>query len=106
MTVIKSILFALFVGVAGTFLHDSYRPFGLIVGLLALVLAVYLVRNMYQSRACSLAFSLAWVAVILRASTVGNGGELLIRGNTYGNIFAFGGALYLLISFIVIRKLL
>jgi len=37
---IISILFGAGVGVSGVFLHNSYRPFGLIVSLIALLLVL------------------------------------------------------------------
>jgi hypothetical protein len=49
MKLLISLLFGALVGVSGTFLHNAYRPFGLIVSLLALLLGLRLVRNMYLS---------------------------------------------------------
>jgi hypothetical protein len=87
-----SILFGAGVGVSGVFLHNSYRPFGLAFSLIALLLGGYLVREMYRSRLNSWLFLLGWVLVIIRGSTIGNGGEILIEANLYGNILVLGGA--------------
>jgi hypothetical protein len=38
--------------------------------------------------------------LVLRASSLGNGGEILIEANTNGNLFAFGGTALLAISFL------
>ena len=87
-----SILFGAGVGVSGVFLHNSYRPFGLVFSLIALLLGGYLVREMYRSRLNSWLYLLGWVLVIIRGSTIGNGGEILIEANLYGNILVLGGA--------------
>ena len=87
-----SILFGAGVGVSGVFLHNSYRPFGLVFSLIALLLGGYLVREMYRTRLNSWLYLLGWVLVIIRGSTIGNGGEILIEANLYGNILVLGGA--------------
>jgi Family of unknown function (DUF6113) len=86
-----SLIFGALVGVSGTFLHNGYRPIGLLVSLLALALGARLVRNMYLSKVASAFFALGWLLIIVRASTLGNGGEILIEANGFGNVFVFGG---------------
>ena len=97
-----SLLFGAFVGISGTFLHNGYRPFGLIVSLLALVMGTRLVRNMYLSKMANAFFALGWLLIIVRASTLGNGGEILIEANNFGNLFVFGGMAIIAIS--LLRK--
>lgn len=94
--VIISILFGAGVGVSGVFLHNSYRPLGLIVSLLALLLGAYLVREMYRSRLNSWIYLAGWVLVIIRGSSIGNGGEILIEANLFGNLFVLLGAALLI----------
>jgi hypothetical protein len=53
---------------------------------------------MYQSRSTNLLFALGWFLVIVRGSTLGNGGEILIEANLYGNLLVFGGAGLLTLS--------
>jgi hypothetical protein len=89
---IISILFGAGVGVSGVFLHNSYRPFGLIVSLIALLLGAYLVREMYRSRLNSWLYLAGWVLVIIRASSIGNGGEILIEADLFGNLLVLLGA--------------
>lgn len=96
MRVIISILFGAGVGVSGVFLHNSYRPLGLIVSLLALLLGAYLVREMYRSRLNSWIYLAGWVLVIIRGSSIGNGGEILIEANLFGNLFVLLGAALLI----------
>lgn len=94
--VVISILFGAGVGVSGVFLHNSYRPLGLIVSLLALLLGAYLVREMYRSRLNSWIYLAGWVLVIIRGSSIGNGGEILIEANLFGNLFVLLGAALLI----------
>jgi hypothetical protein len=55
---------------------------------------------MYLTRLTNFVFALGWLLIVIRASSIGNGGEVLIQANFYGNIFVFGGvgliALFLL----------
>ena len=93
---IISILFGAGVGVSGVFLHNSYRPIGLIVSLIALLLGAYLVREMYRSRLNSWLYLAGWVFVIIRASSIGNGGEILIEADLFGNLLVLLGAALLI----------
>ena len=98
MKALVSLLFGALVGISGTFLHNSYRPFGLIVSLLALVLGLLLMRNMYRSKFLLSLFACGWIFIVVRASTLGNGGEVLIEANLYGNLLVFGGVGLLVIG--------
>jgi len=98
MKLFASLIFGILVGVSGTFLHNSYHPLGVVVSLFAVWLSSRLVRNMYQSRSTNLLFALGWFLVIVRGSTLGNGGEILIEANLYGNLLVFGGAGLLTLS--------
>lgn len=91
-----SILFGAGVGVSSVFLHNSYRPLGLIVSLIALLLGAYLVREMYRSRLNSWLYLGGWVLVIIRASSIGNGGEILIEANLFGNLLVLLGTALLI----------
>ena len=97
MKLIVSTLFGVGVGISGGFLHNGYRPFGLVVSLIAIVTGAYLLREMYRSTLCSWLFLIGWALVVVRGSTVGNGGELLVEANLYGNSFVLGGAALMLI---------
>jgi len=98
MKLFASLIFGILVGISGTFLHNSYHPLGVVVSLFAVWLGSRLVRNMYQSRSTNLLFALGWFLVIVRGSTLGNGGEILIEANLYGNFLVFGGAGLLTLS--------
>ena len=102
MRTIFSLLFGVGVGVSGAFLHNGYRPLGIAVSLFAISLGARLVRNMYRSQVSSLLYGIGWVAVTIRGSTLGNGGEILIEANIYGNLLVFGGAAILVVG--LLRK--
>ncbi|MFM1937460.1 MAG: hypothetical protein RLZZ320_318 [Actinomycetota bacterium] len=103
MRFLLNLLFGALVGVSGTFLHNSYRPAGLLISIFALLLGLKMVTNMNRSKGSQIAFILGWLAVIVRASTLGNGGEVLIEANLYGNTLVFGGILICFIT--LIRKI-
>ena len=102
MKTIFTLLFGVGVGVSGAFLHNGYRPFGIAVSLFAIWLGARLVRNMYRSQVSSLLYAIGWVVVIIRGSTLGNGGEILIEANIYGNLLVFGGVAILVVG--LLRK--
>ena len=95
---IMAFLFGAGVGLSGALLHNSYRPIGLLLSLLALVLGAHLVREMHQSRASSWLYLIGWLLIIIRGSSIGNGGEILIEGNLYGNALVIGGILLVMIA--------
>ena len=102
MKYLLSLVFGALVGISGTFLHNGYRPLGVIVSLAALAMGSRLIRNMYLSKLASSLFGIGWIFLIVRASSLGNGGEILIEANLFGNVFIFGGLGLLGIS--VFRK--
>ncbi len=102
MKYLLSLVFGALVGISGTFLHNGYRPWGVVVSLVALAMGSRLIRNMYLSKLASALFGIGWIFIIVRASSLGNGGEILIEANLFGNVFVFGGLGLLVTS--VFRK--
>jgi hypothetical protein len=100
MRFLFNLIFGALVGVSGTFLHNSYRPVGLLISILALWLGLKMVTNMSRTKVSQLAFILGWLFVIVRASTLGNGGEVLIEANLYGNFLVFGGVLICFVTLV------
>ena len=99
MKYLLSLVFGALVGISGTFLHNGYRPLGVIVSLAAVSMGTRLIRNMYLSKLASALFGIGWIFIIVRASSLGNGGEILIEATLFGNVFVFGGLGLLAISF-------
>ena len=50
MKYLLSLVFGALVGISGTFLHNGYRPLGVIVSLVAVLMGTRLIRNMYLSK--------------------------------------------------------
>jgi len=51
---------------------------------------------MYRSRLNSWLYLAGWVLVIIRASSIGNGGEILIEADLFGNLLVLLGAALLI----------
>jgi hypothetical protein len=60
---------------------------------------------MYRSRLNSWLFLTGWVFVIIRASSIGNGGEILIEANLFGNLLVLLGAALLIGFTLRFRKI-
>jgi hypothetical protein len=95
-----SLFFGIAIGISGVFLHNAYQPVGLIVSGIALILATYLLREMYRSRTSFLLFAAGWLFIVIRGATTGNGDELLVEGNFYGTWLLLGGIAWLLVAFV------
>lgn len=90
--------------VSGTLLHGSFTPIGLLISILAIVVGARMIARRYESRSCDLLFALGWIVIVIRASTMGNGGEILIQSDLAGNAYVFGGMISLAFTFILIRR--
>jgi len=104
MKIIKAISIGLIVGFSATLLHNIYPPFGLIAALILIYLGVKASGELFYARKYQLLTSLAWIIVVIRAGSPGISDELLIYGNTPGNIFLLVGFLTLLIGIISKRS--
>jgi uncharacterized membrane protein YeaQ/YmgE (transglycosylase-associated protein family) len=104
MKILKSILIGLIVGFSATLLHNVYPPFGLVAALCLTYLGVQASRDLYYARRYQLITTISWLIVVIRAGTPGFSDEILIYGNTNGNIFLIGGFLVLIIANISRKK--
>ena len=78
--------------------HAALVPLGVIVAVLGSFAVVRLVGLRTRSRAAILFAALAWVAVTLRASVAGFGGEILIWGSTASMIYLVLGSLAVIVA--------
>ena len=101
MKTIKSIIFGAFIGFCATMLHNLYSPYGFIASLLLTFLGIRVIGQTLFKISYQLIAALAWLVVVVKAGTPGTGDELLIYGNTYGNLFLLGGLVALLLGLIV-----
>jgi uncharacterized membrane protein YeaQ/YmgE (transglycosylase-associated protein family) len=100
LKIIKAALLGLLIGFSATLLHNAFEPFGFILSLLLTYLGVLFVGKSFFYLRYQIIASATWLAVVLRGGTAGVGDELLIYGNTYGNLFLIGGFLTLLVALI------
>ena len=104
MKIIKSVLFGALIAFSATLLHNYLPPFGFVASLLLTYLGIRVVgQNLYYLRYQVLAGA-TWLAVVIRAGTPGDGDELLIYGNTYGNLFLLGGFIAIVTALITTRS--
>jgi uncharacterized membrane protein YeaQ/YmgE (transglycosylase-associated protein family) len=101
MKTIKSIIFGAFIGFCATMLHNLYSPYGFIASLLLTFLGIRVIGQTLFKISYQLTAALAWLLVVLKAGTPGTGDELLIYGNTYGNLFLIGGLIALFLGLFV-----
>lgn len=95
-------LFSIFVGavtaVAGVFLHLSFPPVGLIVGLIGTATTFWALGRHFGKRRMRLVALISWALVVNQASKFGPGGELLIQGDRAGFTFLYATSAVVLIS--------
>jgi len=96
MKFLKSVFLGLLVGFCATLLHNIFPPFGLIGAIILTYLGVKVSEQIYIFKRYQIYTSLAWLLVVVRAGSIGFADELLIYGNTTGNVFMVGGFLALL----------
>ena len=98
MNVIKSIAFGALIGFSATMLHNLYPPNGYVASLILTFLGIRVIGQTLFKISYQLIAALAWLVVVVKAGTPGAGDELLIYGNTYGNLFLIGGLVALLLG--------
>lgn len=99
MKFLKSVFLGLLVGFSATLLHNIFPPVGLIGAIILTYLGVRVSEQIFIFKRYQIYTSLAWLLVVLRAGSIGFADELLIYGNTTGNVFMVGGFLALLFGF-------
>jgi hypothetical protein len=82
-------------------LHNLYSPYGYIASLILTFLGIRVIGQILFKISYQLIAALAWLVVVVKAGTPGAGDELLIYGNTYGNLFLLGGLFALLLGLLV-----
>ena len=83
--------------VLGTFLHAAYPPWGWMMAILGTSLAFWTLGYLALERRWKFLALAVWIYFIIRAGSVGKGGELLIAGDLAGMSFLLVGLLVLLV---------
>ena len=93
MQYLKAIFIGATAAIVTTLLHQSLQPWGLLLGLTFTYSSIWWVgRESGKKRFKALA-SAIWLAVIIRAGTVGEGQEILVMGDKAGTALLLLGTL-------------
>ncbi len=98
MRLIQSALFGALLGFCGTMLHNFSQPIGLILSLILTYLGFKVVGQKFIYLRYQVIAAASWLALVIRASTPWSGDEILITGNTFGNLFLLGGFVTIIVS--------
>jgi hypothetical protein len=98
MKIINGLLFGALLGIASSFIHNAWPPLGLLIAIAGTFLGIRFIGQNFFDRTIKLFALVGWAFVVWRASTIGNGDELLITGGTTGTYFIVVGFLSALIA--------
>ena len=98
MRIFKSIALGLLIGFSATLLHNVFPPFGLIGSLVLTFLGIRVAGQIFLLTRYQVLTALAWLFIVIRAGSMGFADEILIYGNTTGNIFLLGGFLVIILG--------
>ena len=104
MNFLKSLFFGSLIGFCGVLLHNFTPPFGYITSLILTFLGIKVVGQRFFYLRYQIYAAAAWLAVVIRAGTPGNGDEILVYGNTYGNLFLLGVFIAIITALITTRS--
>jgi hypothetical protein len=77
----------------GTLLHNAISPVGLLIALAVVAIGIWYVGQIFQFKKYKFITAISWLIVVLLAGRSGSGSEVLIIGNSNGNIFLLGGTI-------------
>jgi hypothetical protein len=98
MRFFASILWGVILGTSAIFLHAAYPPFGLLLAVSGSAVGIWMIGRAWGKRYLKLLSVVGWFAIVIRASTLGVGSELLVQGNWSGNSLVVGGLLCVIVS--------
>ena len=104
MNFLKALFFGALIGFCGVLLHNFTPPFGFLTSLILTFLGMKVVGQKFFYLRYQIYAAASWLAVVIRAGTPGNGDEILVYGNTYGNLFLLGGFIAIVIALITTRS--
>ena len=104
MNLLKSTIFGALVGFSSVLLHNFASPFGLIASFILTYLGIRIIKDKFFYMRYQILASAAWLGVVIAAGTPGVGDEILIIGNTNGNLFLVGGFLSIIFALVKSRS--
>lgn len=93
-----ALVYGAIVGFIGVVLHNAWSPFGLAFALVETATGICLAGRYWGRRRYAFFAAIGWVALVTRAASHGVSYELLIYGNTNGEIFFYGGTIATLLA--------
>ncbi|MEY4972435.1 MAG: hypothetical protein RL399_392 [Actinomycetota bacterium] len=96
MKVLLSLLYGAGAALIAILLHQSVPPLGVIAGLTFSYGAIWLIGRRFNSRWFKSLGAAAWIAVVLRGATFGEGQELMVQGDGVGSALLLLGTLTVL----------
>lgn len=96
MRYLLALLYGAATGLVAILLHQSLPPFGVIGSLAFSYLSIWLIGRQFATRNVKWFAALGWIAVLFRASTFGEGQELLVQGDGAGSALLLIGTLVVL----------
>ncbi len=104
MKYLYSAIFGAFVGFTAVILHNAWQPVGFVLSIIFTYLGIRLLGIKYYFRRYKVIAAASWLFIVLRAGNPGLGDELLIYGNTYGNLFLMTGFVAAVIAVVTPRS--
>jgi hypothetical protein len=98
MKYIASFFVGAITAAGGVFLHLSYPPAGLILGLAGTAATFWSIGKYYGKKRYRLATLAGWLFVVNDATTFGDGGELLVQGDRTGLTFLASSLAIVIVS--------
>lgn len=86
-----SSFFGAVLGFGAVVLHNAFVPWGLIIALSGSGAGIWLVGRAWGLRRYKTIVAGVWLLVLLRASALGVGGELLVMANAMGAALIYAG---------------
>jgi len=87
MKLLVSIAVGFATGAAAVFLHHLAPPFGIAIAITGTFTAIWSLGRLFRKRFFKLIAAISWLAICVRASSLGVGNEIFVQGDRLGNIF-------------------
>jgi len=91
MKYLASLVWGVILGTAAVLLHNAYQPLGLLLSVTASGVGIWMIGRAWGKRSLKVFSMFGWFLIVLRATSLGVGDELLVLGNWSGNVLVIGG---------------
>ena len=98
MKLITSLAVGFATGAAAVFLHHFAPPYGIAIAIAGTFTAIWSLGRLFGKRFFKLIAGISWLAIFVRASSLGIGNEIFVQGDRLGNIFLLTSVIALLVA--------